>query len=60
MNTNNLLLGFLFVVYSGLLALAIIFNGAMIEAVKDIAIATIGTILGYIISLKGSIKNKQS
>lgn len=60
MNTNNLLLGFLFVVYAGLVALAIIFNGSLVEAVKDISLGSIGTILGYIISLKGSIKNKQS
>ncbi|GAG98158.1 unnamed protein product, partial [marine sediment metagenome] len=31
-----------------------VFNGTLIEAVKDVSIVTLGTIVGYIISIKGS------
>ncbi|GAH07986.1 unnamed protein product [marine sediment metagenome] len=54
MKTKHLLLGFGFFLYAGLLTLAIVFNGTLIEAVKDVSIVTLGTIVGYIISIKGS------
>ncbi|GAG97633.1 unnamed protein product, partial [marine sediment metagenome] len=36
MKTKHLLLGFGFFLYAGLLTLAIVFNGTLIEAVKDV------------------------
>ena len=60
MRTINLLLGFGFFLYAGLITLAVIFNGTLIETVKDLAIVTIGSIVGYVISHKlGSNKNKE-
>lgn len=55
----NLLLGFGFVLYAGLITLAIIFNGTLIETVKDLAIVTIGTIVGYVISHKLGSNSKK-
>ena len=59
MKTMNLLLGFGFVLYAGLITLAIIFNGTLIETVKDLAIVTIGTIVGYVISHKLGSNSKK-
>jgi len=56
LRTVNLLIGFGIIVYSGLLALAFVFNGDLVGVVSDIAVGTIGTILGFVIGRK---TNKQ-
>ena len=60
MKTINLLLVFGFFLYAGLITIAIIFNGSLIETIKDLSIITIGSIIGYVISHKlGSNSNKK-
>lgn len=52
MKTTNLLLGFGFFVYAGLIIISFFHNGSLVEAIKDIAVGTIGVIMGFIISRK--------
>ena len=56
MKTRNLLLGFGFFIYTGLIVISFFHNGSMVEAIKDLAIGTIGVIVGYIISYRNSKK----
>lgn len=59
MKTLNLLLGFGFFLYAGLVTLAIIFNGSLVETVKDLAFVTIGSIVGYVLSHKLGSNSKK-
>lgn len=53
-----MLIVFAMVLYAGLVAIACIFNGSAVETVQDIAIVSIGAIIGYII--KASVPKTES
>ncbi|GAG63931.1 unnamed protein product [marine sediment metagenome] len=46
------------IIFGGLLTLAIIFDGVYIQLIFDFGIMVVSAIIGYY--LKGSLKNKQS
>lgn len=60
MRTRNLLLGFGFFVYAGLILISFFHNSTLIETIVDLSITTISVIVGYVISIYSKNKNKET